>query len=85
MNALYYIKQLSQIDMDKVARIKTGNLLNDYILKDNRRYRLFKNSAANMMLRNDTIRKAASIQLPNEKPNQEGLHLCSLKKSTRMD
>lgn len=47
--------------MDKVVRIKIGNLLNDYILKDNRRYRFFKNSVVNMMLRNDIIRKVVFI------------------------
>lgn len=45
-----------------------------------------KNSAAKKILRNGTIRKAGFIQLPNEKPKQDGLHLRSLKnKHTRMD
>lgn len=38
-----------------------------------------KNSAAKKMPRNDTIRKAGSIKLPNEKPNQDRLNLRSLK------
>lgn len=72
--------------MEKADRIMTSNFLKDYILNDNRKYWFFKNSAAKMMLRNDTLRKAASIQLPKEKPHQERLYLGSLKnKQTRMD
>lgn len=48
-------------------------------MNDTRRYWFCKNCAAKKMLRNDTIRKAGSIQLPNEKSNQDGLHLRSLK------